>query len=96
MSPTIRFCAVCKTEIAAERLEVVPDTWLCRTHAGEIEKYGGEFALTARQESLGKVGSLKKNYGGVNVHKRRNLAALERLQAEYEQRRNEDDELAQT
>jgi hypothetical protein len=91
MSTTKRLCAVCQQEIAAERLEVVPDTWLCRQHAGEIEKYGGEFTLNARQESLGKAGSLKKNYGGVNISKRRNHAALEKLQAEYERRRQEDD-----
>ena len=86
MSTTVRLCAVCKKEIAAERLEVVPETWLCLEHARQIDKYGGEFKVTARQESLGKAGSLKKNYGGVNVSKRRNLAALEKLQAEYEQR----------
>jgi hypothetical protein len=90
MSTTKRLCAVCRQEIPAERLEVVPDTWLCRRHAGEIEKYGGEFTLSARQESLGKTGSLKKNYGGVNVSKRRNQAALEKLQAEFEQRRQEE------
>lgn len=85
MSTTVRLCAVCNKEIAAERLEVVPETWLCREHAGEIEKYGGEFKLIARQESLGKAGSIKRHYGGVNVSKRRNMAALEKLQAEYEQ-----------
>ncbi len=84
MSTPVRLCAVCKKEIPAERLEAVPETWLCREHAGMIEKYGGEFTITARQESLGKSGSLKKNYGGVNVSRRRNPAALEKLQAEYE------------
>ena len=86
MATMVRVCAVCKQEIAAERLEVVPETWLCRQHAGEIEKYGGEFKLIARQENLSKTGSLKRNYGGVNVSKNRNMAGLEKLQAEYEQR----------
>jgi hypothetical protein len=91
MSTPVRLCAVCHQEIAAERLEAVPDTWLCRLHAGTIEKYGGEFTITARQESLGKAGSLKKNYGGVNVSKRRNTAALEKLQAEYERSLSEEE-----
>jgi hypothetical protein len=85
MSEKLRLCAVCKNEIPAERREAVPDSWLCREHAARIEKYGGEFVLSTRQESLGKPGSLKKNYGGVHVTRRRNLAALERLQAEYEE-----------
>jgi hypothetical protein len=90
MTTSVRLCAACKQEIAAGRLEAVPDTWICRQCAGKIEKYGGEFTITARQESLGKAGSLKKNYGGVNVSKRRNMAALEKLQAEYEEQRIEE------
>lgn len=89
MSTTVRLCAVCNQEIASERLEVVPETWLCRQHAGEIEKFGGEFTLSARQESLGKAGSLKKNYGGVNISKGRNLAALEKLKSDYEGRQED-------
>jgi hypothetical protein len=84
MADQARLCAICRMPIAAERLEAVPETWLCREHAGMIEKYGGEFRMTVRQESLGKVGSLKKNYGGVNVRRTRNLAALEKLREEYE------------
>jgi len=49
-----------------------------------IERYGGEFLISSRQESLGKPGSLKKNYGGVSVTKTRNMAGLEKLQAEYD------------
>jgi hypothetical protein len=83
MSDKVRLCAVCRKDIS-ERVEILPETWLCREHAGMIEKYGGEFTVVARQESLGKAGSLKKNYGGVNVQRTRNMAALEKLQAEYE------------
>jgi hypothetical protein len=86
MADKVRLCEVCRVEIPAERLEAVPETWLCRSCAGRIDKYGGEFKLTARQESLGKQGSLKKNYGGVSVRRTRNMAALEKLRAEYESR----------
>jgi hypothetical protein len=88
MSAKVRFCAVCKKDIS-ERIEILPETWLCREHAGTIEKYGGEFIISSRQESLGKVGSLKKNYGGVSVTRTRNMAALDRLQAEYDSRLEE-------
>jgi hypothetical protein len=84
MTARTRPCAICHQEIPAERLEAVPETRLCLEHARRIAKYGGEFTMTMRQESLGKPGSLKKNYGGVNVRKTRNLAGLERLRAEYE------------
>lgn len=87
MSEKIRLCAVCNKDIS-ERVEVLPETWLCREHAGEIEKYGGEFTVVASQESLGKAGSLKKNYGGVSVRRIRNRAALEKLQAEFERSRH--------
>ena len=88
MSEKIRLCAVCNKDIT-ERVEVLPETWLCREHAGMIDKYGGEFTVVARQESLSKPGSLKKNYGGVSVRRTRNLAALEKLQAEHEQLRKQ-------
>jgi hypothetical protein len=87
MSDKVRLCAVCQKDISA-RVEVLPETWLCREHAGMIDKYGGEFLLVTRQESLSKPGSLKKNYGGVSVRRIRNTAALEKLQAEYERQRH--------
>ncbi|HWG44999.1 MAG TPA: hypothetical protein VN688_19675 [Gemmataceae bacterium] len=83
MSAKVRLCAVCKKDIS-ERVEILLETWLCREHAGMIERYGGEFLISSRQESLGKPGSLKKNYGGVSVTKTRNMAGLEKLQAEYD------------
>jgi hypothetical protein len=85
MTARTRLCAICHKEIAAERLEAVPQTQLCIEHARRIAKYGGEFSVTMRQESLGKAGSLKKNYGGVNIRMTRNLAAMEKLRAEYEE-----------
>ena len=88
MAEKRRLCAVCNKDIT-ERVEVLPETWLCREHAGMIDKYGGEFTVVARQESLSKPGSLKKNYGGVSVRRTRNLAALEKLQAEHEQLRKQ-------
>lgn len=77
-----RPCEVCGAAIAPERLEVLPETRLCPTHAQMIEKFGGEFVRTASQASLGKEGSLKKNYGDISVSKKRNYLAVERLKAE--------------
>jgi hypothetical protein len=55
-----------------------------------IGKYGGEFTLTGTQASLGKSGSLKKNYGDVSVQKKRNAEALRKLREEYEASRGND------
>ena len=46
MSVKPRHCEICKQEIDPERLEFVPDTRLCVTHARLIEKYGGEFKIS--------------------------------------------------
>jgi len=35
------------------------------------EEVGGDFEYTATQENLGKAGSLKLNYGGVKLTKKR-------------------------
>jgi hypothetical protein len=45
-----RLCELCKKRIEPERAEGSPETRLCRAHAVEIEKYGGEFLTTATQE----------------------------------------------
>jgi hypothetical protein len=87
MAAKVRLCEICKQPIDPERAEVAPDTRLCGEHAREIEKYGGEFTLTASQERTSKAGSLKHNYGGVNASKQRNYDALERLRDEYERKR---------
>ena len=61
-------CERCETEIPRERLEAVPGTALCVKCS---EAVGGEWESLAIEENLGKVGSLKKNYGGVGICKRR-------------------------
>lgn len=63
-----RWCARCKDEIPSERIEALPETRLCVSCSTEI---GGEFDVRATQENLSKPGSLKKNYGGVTIEKRR-------------------------
>jgi hypothetical protein len=67
-----RFCEICKAEILAERVEALPDTRRCSNCARAQEAKGNpEFDLLVSQSQLGKVGSLKKNYGDVTVKKRR-------------------------
>jgi hypothetical protein len=63
-----RYCERCRAEIPAERVEAVPDTALCVKCS---EAVGGEFEMIAIHERTSKAGSLKKNYGGVNIQKRR-------------------------
>jgi hypothetical protein len=83
MPTKTRPCEICKRTIEAERVEAIPETRLCIEHARMIGKYGGEFSVTATRESLGKAGSLKKNYGDVATHKTRNPTAIEKLRREY-------------
>ena len=64
----IRRCELCDAEIPAARVEALPGTWLCIACSEEV---GGEFKLIAKQENLGKAGSLKLNYGGVSVTRKR-------------------------
>jgi RNA polymerase-binding transcription factor DksA len=72
MTEKQRFCEICKAEIAAERVEALPDTRRCTNCARSQEANGNpEFDLLVSQSQLGKVGSLKKNYGDVTVQKRR-------------------------
>jgi hypothetical protein len=82
-----RPCEICGQPIDPERIEVIPETTLCGEHARSIAKHGGEFILTSRRVSLGKTGSLKKNYGDVNVRKHRNVEGLEKLKQEWEEQR---------
>jgi hypothetical protein len=51
-----------------------------------MEKFGGEFLLSFSQESLGKTGSLKRNYGGVTPHKHRNHDGLSSLRRHLDQK----------
>ena len=59
-----RLCERCRVEIPAARLEVLPETRLCVKCSQEV---GGEFEIIVVLGSLGKQGSLKKNYGDAEV-----------------------------
>jgi hypothetical protein len=85
MALKTRPCEICKRMIEEERVEVIPETRLCAEHARMIAKHGGEFIVRTGNESIGKVGSLKKNYGGVTMTKKRNTLALAKLRREIEE-----------
>jgi Prokaryotic dksA/traR C4-type zinc finger len=59
-----RSCKRCGEKISARRLEVLPNTRLCRDCSEEI---GGDFKTYAVPEHTGKPGSLKRNYGSWSV-----------------------------
>lgn len=80
----MRLCIICKKPIEAEREEVISDTRLCLIHGREIEKFGGEFRMSAEQETTSKKSSMKKNYGAVSTTRVRNDAAIEDLRDAYE------------
>lgn len=83
MSTKTRPCEICGQPIDPERIEALPETRLCIEHAKQINKFGGEFTATVTQASLGKAGSLKKNYGDVSVQRTRNHTAVEKLRKEW-------------
>ena len=58
----------CNEIIPAARVKAIPGTWLCIECSQEV---GGDFQYIAKQENLGKAGSLKLNYGGVSITKKR-------------------------
>ncbi|HEX4607123.1 MAG TPA: TraR/DksA C4-type zinc finger protein [Urbifossiella sp.] len=87
MSEQTRTCEVCNAPIDPERVEAIPETRLCTEHAKTIARYGGEFIRTGTRTSLGKDGSLKKNYGDVSVESRRNTEGLRRLVEDYDRGR---------
>ena len=87
MSDQTRPCEVCGEPIDPERIDVLPETRLCTEHAKQVARYGGEFLLTATQSSLGKDGSLKKNYGDVSVSRKRNTEGVRRLIDDYDRGR---------
>jgi hypothetical protein len=68
MSDEQRTCERCDAVIPAERVKAIPATWLCIECSEEV---GGDFQYTATQENLGKAGSMKLNYGGVKISKKR-------------------------
>ena len=84
MSDQTRPCEVCGAAIDPERIDALPATRLCTEHAKQIAKYGGEFLLTGTQTSLGKDGSLKKNYGDVSVRQKRNEDGIRKLIEEHD------------
>jgi hypothetical protein len=69
MSEATRWCERCKAPIPMERVEALPETRVCIKCAQALG--GSEFEVTIVSENLAKVGSLKKNYGGITVQKRR-------------------------
>ena len=86
----MRICLICKQEIEAERAEAIPDTRLCAQHGREIERFGGEFRMTAEQERTSKRSSLKVNYGGITTARTRNQRAVEQVRDEYEMQQAND------
>jgi len=64
----VRRCERCNEVIPAARVRALPGTWLCLACSQEV---GGDFEYTATQENLGKAGSMKRNYGGVSIQKKR-------------------------
>ncbi len=79
-----RLCCICKDQIEADRIEAIPETRLCAEHGKAIQKFGGEFILSASQERTSKKSSLKVNYGGITTVSTRNHDAIEMLKDEYE------------
>jgi len=68
MESSTRPCERCRAQIPAERLEALPYTRLCIRCSKEV---GGDFEISVVTENLAKAGSLKRNYGGVSIRKRR-------------------------
>jgi RNA polymerase-binding transcription factor DksA len=64
-------CELCGNVIPAERMEALPDTRIC---VGCSERVGGEWDVRGVDVVTSKEGSMKKNYGGVEVVRtRRNI-----------------------
>lgn len=57
-------CIRCEDPIPAARMEALPETKLCITCS---EAVGSDFILTSRLVRTSKDGSMKLNYGGVEV-----------------------------
>jgi len=75
MAVTSRPCVRCRAMIPVERLEALPETRLCVQCS---EAVGGEFVVKVRRVKLSKEGSLKKNYGDVEIDKvRRTIEPLD-------------------
>ncbi len=59
-----RGCFVCQKEIETERLERIPKTRLCTERGHTIQKFRGEFRMSASRERTQKT-SLKVKYRGI-------------------------------
>ena len=68
MAAVSRPCIRCKAMIPAERIEALPETRLCVKCSQEV---GSDFETAIVSENLAKAGSMKKNYGGISLRKRR-------------------------
>lgn len=68
MAVKARPCVRCGAEIPVERIEAIPETRLCVRCSQEV---GGDFEVTITPDNLAKAGSLKKNYAGFSVQKKR-------------------------
>jgi hypothetical protein len=80
MSVKSRPCIRCKTMIPAERIEVLPETRLCVQCSQAV---GSDFETAIVTENLAKTSSLKKNYGGISLKKkRRKITPLEETDAQ--------------
>jgi hypothetical protein len=85
METKARGCAICRRPIEMDRIQTIPETRLCLEHAEKIKEFGGEFIVSKSLERTSKSGSLKRNFGGVNVKQTRNHQAIERLKDAYEE-----------
>lgn len=68
METKAKLCRICRAEIPAERLEVIPDTLVCVKCS---KKIGGEFELEVKVGGTGKAGSLKITGQEVTVKRQR-------------------------
>jgi len=70
-----RQCLRCGQPIPAARLEVMPETRICKPCSEAVD---GEFEVSFSVEKLSKDGSLKKNFGGVGrvVRRRKRIEPL--------------------
>lgn len=57
-------CNRCPNEIPVERLKILPETKLCVDCSRAV---GGEFQMVPVLVNHSKVGSLKRNYGSIDV-----------------------------
>ncbi|MEW6737507.1 MAG: TraR/DksA C4-type zinc finger protein [Acidobacteriota bacterium] len=64
METDAQYCKLCDDEIPKARLETLPYTQLCVRCS---ERVGGEKRIKVTLGNIGKAGSLKKNYGSLDI-----------------------------